>query len=218
MCDRPTLRRITPKDLLDVFRRSYRSVFLAAALVVAVFFMLRQVIYVPRYEATATLYLLRQPGEGHAPEEFSLSLSVVNDCTYMLKSHAVLDQAAEELALTQSYHALKQQITVVNPSGTRVLEVTVEAETPQQAKAIADCVCRIGAEKIEHAMGSSLVNLYEAGIAGETPSNRLSPLLYAGLGAAAAVLRYCAALLFFFLKGARTACVSANFHDQGAEK
>lgn len=202
MRERMTIRRVTPEDLLDIFFRRCRSIFLAAALVVAAFFVFQQMTFVPRYSATATLYLLRQEQrEYRAPEEFSLALSVVNDCAYLLKSHAVLGQAAEELGLVQSYDTLRSCISIENPSGTRILEVTVEAETAEQAKQIADRVCEIGAEKIGSAMHSDLVQLYEYGVIQTEPCNRIGPLAYVLLGAASAVLIYFKFLLSFFLKG-----------------
>ena len=50
-----------------------------------------------------------------------------------------------------------------NPEDTRILEVTVKADSPKMAKAIVDRICTIGAARIEDAMGFQQVNVYELG-------------------------------------------------------
>lgn len=200
----PSVQVVTPLDLWEVFCRSSRLMLLCATAVAAAVFVVNQLLLPPRYESTATLYLLRQQeaaGQGGASDEFSLALSAVNDCTYLLKSHAVLDQVMEEQSLNMSYEEFCRQVSTSNPAGTRVLEVTVEADTPQQAKILVDRICEVGAGKIGEAMGGHMVNLYERGVLEEEPCNRIGPLAYGLVGAAAAVLAYCGCLFKFALGG-----------------
>ena len=194
---------VTVKDLWDLFVQRLFVMVLAAVIAVAAFAGINMMTYDPLYESTATLYILRQSGEdassGDASNDFSLALKVVNDCTYLLKSHTVLDETINQLGLTIDYEDLYERVSTYNPSDTRILEVSVEAETPEEAKRIVDTVCQIGQESIASAMGFEQVNLFAYGTVNDEPSNRTSILVYLLVGAAAAVLTYSAFLVVFLL-------------------
>lgn len=189
---------VTLKDLWGVFIGKLLIILLVGATVTAGSFAWNRIATVPQYKSTATLYILRQDNENTAvSSDFSLALNVVNDCTYLLKSHAVVDQVISELNLDMDYKQLRSCISTANPENTRILEVSVVADTPQQAQAIVNIVCEIGSEKIEEAMGFSQVRLYEYGILNETPCNTTGFLAFLALGIVAAALMYAICLVMF---------------------
>lgn len=176
-------RIITLKDIWDIFTRKFWVMILAAILVMVLLYGYEMLTFVPRYTSTATLYILKQNTNGNTTnsdttEDFSLALDVVNDCTYLLKSHAVLDQVSDMLSLDISYEQLSRSITTANPEKTRILEVTVEGDSPEQAKKVVDCLCEVGAKKIEEAMGFQQVNLFEYGTLNREPANMLGIKVY----------------------------------------
>lgn len=79
-------------------------------------------------------------------------------------------------------------VSTSNPEDTRILEVTVRSDSPENAKRIVDQVCTIGAQRIEDAMGFQQVNLYEFGTTDPEPCNRtgLTTFLLAAIAAALA--------------------------------
>lgn len=188
---------VTLKDLWGVFTRNLIIIILVGAAVTGGTFMGNRLTTEPQYKSTATLYILRQDNETTTTSDFTLALNVVNDCTYFLKSHSVVDQVIEELGLSMSYGQLRKCISTSNPESTRILEVTVIADSPQQAKDIVDRVCEIGAEKIEKAMGFSQVRLYEYGIFNDTPSNSARFVYFLAMGIVAAALTYAVCLVIF---------------------
>ena len=143
--------------------------------------------------STATLYILRQADGATASDassDFSLALKVVNDCTYLLKSHTVLDEVISSLNLDMKYEDLYDCISTSNPEDTRILEVTVKADSPELAKRIVDKICTIGSKRIEDAMGFQQVNLYELGTTDPDPCNSTRMLTFAFAGVVAAVVTY----------------------------
>ena len=192
------LRSLTLKDLWTLLRR-HLSLMLLAAIVAGSGVCCVSRLVPARYRATATLYILRQSGDSQTSEDFSLALKVVNDCTYLLKSHAVLDPVIRELGLDLSYQELYNSVSTANPEDTRILAVTAEAASPASAKAIVDAICVIGMENIRAVMDYDQVSLYEYAIAEDTPCNRLSPLICLLAAAGAAALVYGAFLLEFLL-------------------
>jgi len=174
-------------DLGKELLRKLWIIILAAAATVIVMFAVVKITFVPKYSSVATIYILKQEGETTS-SDFSLALNVVKDCTFILKSHAVLDEVKNQLGLSQSYSQLSNSITTNNPSNTRILQVTVEADTPEEAKRIVDAVCTIGVQNIEKAMGFAQANFYEYGVLNNSPSNRLRLRYYGVAGLAAAIV------------------------------
>ena len=204
MNENNNMRVITLADLWDLFIQRAVVIILAAAVTAAGLFAVDMVFYRPQYSSTATMYILRQnssenTSSGEAANELSLALRLVYDCNYFLKSRTVLGTVIEELDLDMSYAQLYSRISSTNPTNTRVLEITVTGDTPEQAKAIVDRICDIGPRKIEEAMGFSQVNLYEYGTLPVHPSNSPSVLKYIIVGAAAAIVTYAVYLLIFIL-------------------
>lgn len=190
------------KDLWDIFAQRLWIMILAAGICCGGLFAIDRLTFVPQYASTATLYILRQTDSATASDassDFSLALKVVNDCTYLLKSHTVLDEVISELSLDMEYEDLYDCISTSNPEDTRILEVTVKADSPKMAKAIVDRICTIGAARIEDAMGFQQVNVYELGTTDPEPCNRVRMLTFAFAGVAAAVVTYVIFLIVFLL-------------------
>lgn len=196
------MRTITLKELWELFMQKLVIIILAAFVVGGCMLIYNAVTYTPEYKSTATLYILRQDentSSGDSSNDFSLALKVVNDCTYLLKSHAVLDEVISSLNLDMSYKDLYSSISTTNPENTRILEVTVRAGTPEQAKQIADELCTVGPEKIDAVMGFEQINLFEYGTLSTTPSNGRNIMNCVLMGVVAAVFAYSVCLIIFLL-------------------
>lgn len=197
------MRVISLRELWEILTKHLLVIALAAVLAVVVAFVGVKITYEPMYESTATLYILRQGDEnmssGDASTDFSLALKVVNDCTYLLKSHTVLNETISDLKLDMSYRDLYKAVSTSNPENSRILEVTVQADSPEKAKRIVDHICELGKEQIAAAMGFEQVNLFEYGVLDQNPCNGISILTYGLVGVVAAVAAYAVFLLIFLL-------------------
>lgn len=193
------------RDLWKVFKKCWLLVLAAVFFLTGAAFLVGDMTFRPLYSSTATLYILNRSGEeegASASSDFSLALQVVNDCSYLLRSRSVLEQVCGELSIGFSeevYEELAKAISTSNPSGTRILEVTVQASSPGLAKALTDRICDVGAERIEEAMGFRQVNLYEYGTKDPEPCNRRSKKIYLAVGVAGGLLVYGCFLLAFFM-------------------
>lgn len=196
-----SVRVVTLKELWEIFVHRWWVMLLAAVICAGGLYVIVQLTFVPSYQSTATLYILNQNNtqDNNVSDDFSLALKVVNDCNYLLKSHSVLDQVIEQLSLDISYEDLSKTVSTSNPEDTRILEVSVEAASPEEAKRIVDCVCQVGTASIAQAMGFQQVNLYEYGTLESKPCNRTRLLTYALVGAVAAVLTYTLFLILFLV-------------------
>ena len=201
MENKTSFRVVSPKELWDILVLRLWIMVLALVVVVVGMFSVVTFAIPPKYESVATLYILKQnenqAGQNNYSDNFSLALKVVNDCNHLLKSHLVLDQVIEDLALDMSYDELRSSVSVVNPSETRILEVKVRSSSPELSKRIVDQICDTGIMQINKAMGFRQVNLYEYGILDTAPCNRLGILVYMLAGVGSAVLVYGAFLLAY---------------------
>ena len=190
-------------ELWNVFVQRLAFIVLAAVIAVGGFFAYITLTYEAEYSSTATLYILRQNDDNQsaatAYNEINLASKVVNDCTHMLKSRSVVEPVIEELGLDMSYGELYKRISTNNPKDTRILEVIVAGETPEQAKQIVDRICEVGQETITKAMGYQQVNLYEFGTLPKVPSNRTGLKTYALVGIGAALLMYVVFVVAYLL-------------------
>ena len=136
---------VTIKDLWEIFVHRLWIIVLAAAISASGLFAFVSLTFVPQYSSTATMYILRQANENvsssEASSDFSLALKVVNDCDYLLKSVPVLGEVMNTLDLSSEYEDMEdmaEHITTFNPADTRILEISIEASSPEIAKNIVD--------------------------------------------------------------------------------
>ena len=189
------------KSLFDLLLKKLPVMLLAAAVAVGVFFAYDTFTYVPEYESTAMLYVIKQESGDRelSAQDFNLAMQTTVDCTLLLKSRTVLEQVIRDLGLDMSYASLYKTVSTSNPTNSRILNVTVTSNSPENAKRIVDKVCELGVEAIEDAMGFKQVNYYEHGTLAQKPSNRTSMKVYAVIGLVTAVviyLIYAAKLIF----------------------
>lgn len=122
MNQKANFKTVTLKDLWGVFVQRLWAIILAACICCCGFLVFNRMTFVPQYASTATLYILRQADGATASDassDFSLALKVVNDCTYLLKSHTVLDEVISSLNLDMEYEDLYDCVSTSNPEDTR---------------------------------------------------------------------------------------------------
>ncbi len=190
-------RNITMTDLFGIFVTKFWIIFLVVIIAVGGSYAAVKFTYVPKYRSTATLYILKDNEEANSASDFTLALNLVNDCTYLLKSHSVLDSVIDDLKLDMKYSELAANISTKNPDSTRVLEISVIADSPQKAKRIVDTVCVYGCQKISKTMGFDQTKVVDYGKVPKYPYNRVSLYIYAVIGLVVAVVLYLIFLLAF---------------------
>ncbi len=190
---------ITLKSLWELALSKWLPLLLVAAVVTGLWWSVEKLTFSPRYAATATLYVLEQTEE----DAYSQAMKVVEDCRYMVTSHAVLTETIQKLNLEIDVAQLKKQITVHNPEDTRILEVTVIASTPEEARRIADGLCDVATEKICATLGRDQIHLYETATLPQIPCNMPQWQDYVLIFLATIALTYTLLLLAYLHKRVR---------------
>lgn len=190
------------RDLFSLFLSNLWIMILIAVVVGGSIFAYGYFTYEPLYESTGSMYILRQ-GEIDDnidySSNFNVALSVVNDCKTLLTSHTVLDRVIEENNLEYTYNDLKSLIEINNPPSTRYLEITVTAQSPEEAKLIVDSISRIGETEIDEVMGFNQINPFDSGTLSQEPSNSPFEIMVALLGAAVAFILTLVVIILAFI-------------------
>ncbi len=97
-----------------------------------------------------------------------------------------------------SYSALNGVVTIENPSGTRILTITVKNPVPETAQKLADEVAEVSAEMVADIMGTKNPNIYEKAV---KPTAPVSPSLKKNcvLGGIAGVVIACGIIIVMYL-------------------
>lgn len=168
---------LTLSDLWSVFTTHLLPVLTAGVLTFLIVLSYSLISYKPVYKSTAMIYLLRQESEGSAgtvsTADFSLALSTVNDCKILLTSHKVINEVINVLGMPITYGELQSMISISNPTQSRILEISITAPSPMDAKIIVDKLCTIGAESIMETLGIDQVNLVDEGTYNVKPANQM---------------------------------------------
>lgn len=200
-----TLKTISFKDLWNVFRGCFLFVIVASVLVTGLMFVRAKATYSPMYSSSGTLYLINKntgnTGEGDATNEWTINYTLANvvieDTMYLLKSRTVLNAVGDAVGIKNGYGALKNNIKIVNPEDTRVLEITVTASSPELAKNIVDQLSVIGPEKVNEELSYGSIRVYEEGTYSNWAINQVSLMSYLKFGIFAGILVYAIFLCMF---------------------
>ena len=203
-------REITLRDLVDVFTSHILVLLLAFALGAGVSYFYNQNFVEPEYSSEAVLYVLRNLEKDEAYDysnnygqerEFSVAQYIMDDCVGLIKSRKVICSVIDKMGLDTTYSDFTQQLTIENPLNSRLIIITVTADTPERAKETVDAICVAGKQSIEDYMGKDRVSIYAEGNLNDWQNNRWGTLLFVAFGIIASVIAYAIVLLLDIANG-----------------
>lgn len=142
----------------------------------------------PRYTSTTKIYVINRQDERKTTyTDLQTGSQLTKDYMFMVTSRPVLEGVIENLDFNMSPAELAGLISVRNPEGTRILEISVEYTDPYKAKQLADMVAQISSERLVSIMEMEKVSIIEDG---NLPTSASSPNIKRNtvLGAFAGIL------------------------------
>ena len=108
----------------------------------------------PLYQATTKLYILNSNNSAINLADLQIGSQLATDYTYVFDNWVVHERVIEELGLPYNYKQMEGMIRVNNPSGTRLLEITITSPDAREAQLIADTYAEVGSEFISATMNT----------------------------------------------------------------
>ena len=123
----------------------------------------------PVYSSTSKLYILTQSTSITSFADIQLGSSLALDYLELIKSRPVVETVIGDLDLELSYEDLLKQLTVKNPTSTRIIEITINDTDAYMAKNIANAFSKVAQRKISEIMKTDEPSVVENAVLAEKP-------------------------------------------------
>ena len=154
-------------DLVEVLlylKSKLLVIVLTTLLLGAVGFAYSKFMIEPTYTASTRVYVLNKKEDSHLNSaDLQLSTYLMEDYKILITGRNVTQEVINRLGLDMTPEQLASKITVSAPEKTRVLQISVVDNDPNEAAKIANCVRSVAAVQIKEIMDVDAVNVvYEA--------------------------------------------------------
>jgi len=142
-------------DLMELFFRLIENAkkIVAGALVgMFLFAAYSFLLATPMYEATCRIYVMSASDSAIDLSDLQIGTALTADYQEIFNAWEVHEQVLQNLNLDYSYTKLEKMLTVVNPTDTRILAVTVTSDDPAEATAMANEYAAVASRYISDTM------------------------------------------------------------------
>ena len=142
-------------DLVELFfelLKYWKQIAASTVLVAIIALLISKFLMTPMYESTSELYVLSKSTSITSLTDIQMGTNLTNDYIVVVTERTVLEQVIRNLSLSMDYKDLGDEISVNNPSNSRILQITVKDANPELAKAIADELADVSAAFIAEKM------------------------------------------------------------------
>lgn len=147
------------KKIVEEIRKNLLIIFLIGIIGALATMFLTTVFLPVKYESTTKMYVLAKQESGTVTNgDMEASAALTQDYQELIKSRTVIEQVISELNLDIEYEDFLKKLTVLAPTETRVIYITVSDEDPYNAAEIADKVREVSADHIQNVMNTESVN------------------------------------------------------------
>ena len=126
----------------------------------------------PLYRATATIYVLSRRDSAINMADLQIGTALTSDYIKVFKMWEVHGEVISNLALPYSYSQIQSMLSVVNDTGTRMLDISITSKDPQEAADIANEYARVASQYIADTMATEKPNIMSVA---RVPANPVSP-------------------------------------------
>lgn len=144
----------------------------------------------PTYEATSKLYVQERKDKMVDLSSLNLATQLTADYVQVFNNWHVHESVIRSLNLPYTHRQIQRMLTINIPEDTRIIEITVTSESPQEAYEIAMAYAKVAPAFIEAKMETSRPNVFEEArvpVKPSSPNMMLNVAIGTFLGAVAAV-------------------------------
>lgn len=162
-------------DLVELMYRllGRRKLIVCLAVALAVAAGVYTVFFVtPMYEATSTIYVLSRSDSAINMSDLQIGTALTSDYIKVFKMWEVHEEVISNLNLPYSYSQMREHLSVVNDADTRMLDITFQSPSPEEAAAVANEYAKVASQYIADTMSTDKPNIMSVAL---VPSNPVSP-------------------------------------------
>ena len=159
-------------ELLYALKRRILWIIAAGLLCGCIACIYAKVFITPMYTSTSSILVLSKETTLTSIADLQLGTQLTNDYQPLIKSTSVAESVIENLGLNMSPAALKGSISINNPSGTRLLYLTVTHSDAVTAAAIVNELAVVASEYVADKMEVIPPKVIEMG---EISASKISP-------------------------------------------
>lgn len=151
-----------------------------------------------QYTATASMYIVGSQNSVIDMSALQIGTQITADYQEMITSEDLLGTVIDDLKLDTTYEKLAGKVQMDNPSGTRILKISVTDSDPQMAADIANEIAKQAKVKLPEYTKGTAPEVYNSA---KVPAKASSPSTSKNtmLGALALTVIYCGYLVVKFL-------------------
>lgn len=139
------------KELFFEVLGEWKKIAISTILLALIMFVVSAFVITPQYQSTSKLYVLKNDTISSLTD-IQIGSNLANDYMEIIDGRPVLEQVIANLGLDMTYRELHEMLSFTNPSGTRILEITVTHPDPKMAKTITDEMADVVAKFITEKM------------------------------------------------------------------
>ena len=170
--------QLADSDTIDLVELMYRllgrwKMIVGLALLLALAFGVYTSLFVtPMYEATSTIYVLGRSDSAINMSDLQIGTALTSDYVKVFKMWEVHEEVISNLNLPYTYSQMRSMLSVVNDSGTRMLDITFTSPSAEEAAAVANEYAKVASQYIADTMSTDKPNVMSVAL---LPANPVSP-------------------------------------------
>ncbi|WP_332648190.1 YveK family protein [Lysinibacillus sp. 54212] len=163
---------ISLQEIFKIIKKRLLLIICLAILAVSTAYVLNSYYITPIYQAQTQILVNQKPTseEAYSWSQMETDLQLINTYNVIIKSPVILNKVVEELELDSSSDQLINKIIVSNESDSKVVNIRVEDQNPEQAVAIANTVAEVFKKEIPSLMSVDNITILAQAKLSENPS------------------------------------------------
>lgn len=126
----------------------------------------------PMYQATSTIYVLSRRDSAINMSDLQIGTALTSDYIKVFKMWEVHEEVISNLHLPYSYKQMQKMLSIVNDSGTRMLDISFTSASAEEAATVANEYAKVASQYIADTMSTDKPNIMSVAL---VPSNPVSP-------------------------------------------
>ena len=159
------------REIFHVLLKKLWVIILSGVVCVVLAGLVTKFVITPMYSSTSKLYVVSKSTSLTSFADIQLGTSLTQDYMVMITSRPVTEKVISNLGLDLTHEQLVGEVTVTNPTDTRILEITVLDADPNMAQNISNEFAKVSSTRMAEIMDTQEPSIVENAYLPSSPSS-----------------------------------------------